>query len=117
MEILVGKTAGFCYGVKRAIDGAKSEIKKSKDPIYCLGEIVHNKQVVEELENEGITFIEDIKNAKGNTIIMERIANQPVARMLRNVLFAFMPMPSSFDKEDLFSAISVFLLLKGSIQY
>lgn len=69
MEILVGKTAGFCYGVKRAIDGAKSEIKKSKDPIYCLGEIVHNKQVVEELENEGITFIEDIKNAKGNTII------------------------------------------------
>lgn len=69
MEILVGKTAGFCYGVKRAIDGAKSEIKKSKDPIYCLGEIVHNKQVVEELENEGITFIEDIKDAKGNTII------------------------------------------------
>lgn len=69
MEILVGKTAGFCYGVKRAIDGAKSEIKKTKDPIYCLGEIVHNKQVVEELENEGITFIEDIKDAKGNTII------------------------------------------------
>ena len=69
MEILVGKTVGFCYGVKRAIDGAKSEIKESKEPIYCLGEIVHNKQVIEELENEGITFIEDIKDAKGKTII------------------------------------------------
>lgn len=30
MEILVGKTAGFCYGVKRAVEGAKSEIKESK---------------------------------------------------------------------------------------
>lgn len=69
MEILVGKTAGFCYGVKRAVDGAKDEIKETKEPIYCLGEIVHNKQVVKELEKEGINFIEDIKDAKGKTII------------------------------------------------
>lgn len=69
MEILVGKTAGFCYGVKRAVDGAKSEIKETKNQIYCLGEIVHNKQVIEELEKEGITFIENIENAEGKTII------------------------------------------------
>lgn len=69
MEILVGKTAGFCYGVKRAVDGAKNEIKETKGKIYCLGEIVHNKQVVKELEKEGITFIEDMKDAKGKTII------------------------------------------------
>ncbi len=69
MEIIVGKTAGFCYGVKRAVEGTKSEIEKTKEPIYCLGEIVHNQQVIEMLEKEGITFIEDIKLAKGNTII------------------------------------------------
>ena len=69
MEIIVGKTAGFCYGVKRAVEGAKSEIEKTKEPIYCLGEIVHNRQVIEMLEKEGITFIEDINLAKGNTII------------------------------------------------
>lgn len=69
MEILVGKTAGFCYGVKRAVDGAKSEIKEEKGSIYCLGKIVHNKQVVETLEKEGITFIENIEEAKGKTII------------------------------------------------
>lgn len=69
MEILVGKTAGFCYGVKRAVDGAKSEIKETKDHIYCLGEIVHNKQVVESLEKDGIIFIEDINESKGKTII------------------------------------------------
>ena len=68
MEIIVGKTAGFCYGVKRAVDGAKEEVNNIKK-IYCLGEIVHNKQVVEELEDDGITFINTIEEAKGKTII------------------------------------------------
>lgn len=67
-KILIGKTAGFCYGVKRAVDGAKDEIESSKN-VYCLGEIVHNKQVIEELKQKGIIFIEDIKQAKGTTII------------------------------------------------
>ena len=46
-SIIVGRTAGFCYGVKRAIEGAEKEIKnESKNKIYCLGEIVHTRQVV-----------------------------------------------------------------------
>lgn len=68
MDIIIGKTAGFCYGVKRAVEGAKEETKKDKE-IYCLGEIVHNKQVVEELKNEGASFIEDISDAKGKLIV------------------------------------------------
>lgn len=69
MEIIIGKTAGFCYGVKRAVEGAREEIKEEKKEVYCLGEIVHNKQVVKELEKEGIKFIENIEEAKGKTII------------------------------------------------
>ena len=68
-KIVIGKTAGFCYGVKKAVEGAENEIKNSVEPIYCLGEIVHNKQVIEDLKNKGIIFIEDIKDAKGTTII------------------------------------------------
>ena len=68
MEIIIGTTAGFCYGVKRAVDGAKEELNIN-EKVYCLGEIVHNKQVVEELENDGITFINNIEEAKGKTII------------------------------------------------
>lgn len=68
-KIVIGKTAGFCYGVKRAVEGAENEVKNSEEQIYCLGEIVHNKQVVEELKNQGITFIEDINDSKGTTII------------------------------------------------
>lgn len=67
MEIIVGKTAGFCYGVKRAVDGSIKQIEESKnEKIYCLGELVHNKQVVKSLEEKGIKFIEDINEIKGN---------------------------------------------------
>ena len=68
MEIIVGKTAGFCYGVKRAVDGAKEELKQN-ETLYGLGEIVHNQEVVKELENLGMHFFENIEDANGKTII------------------------------------------------
>ncbi len=68
MDIIVGKTAGFCYGVKRAVEGAKEETKKEKE-IFCLGEIVHNKQVIEELKKDGMIFIDNIKDAKNKVIV------------------------------------------------
>ena len=68
MEVIVGKTAGFCYGVKRAVEGAKEELKKN-ETLYGLGEIVHNQEVIKELENLGMQFIKDIGEAKGRTII------------------------------------------------
>lgn len=68
MEIILGKTAGFCYGVKRAVDGAIKEINEIPK-VQCLGEIVHNKQVVNDLKNKGIEFIENIQQANKPTII------------------------------------------------
>lgn len=69
MEIIVGKNAGFCYGVKRAVEGAEEELQKSEKNIYCLGEIVHNKDVVKDLENKGLKFIENINESNGTTLI------------------------------------------------
>lgn len=66
MKIIIGKTAGFCYGVKRAVDGAIEQVKNTKKKTYCLGEIVHNKQVVLDLEEKGIEFIENIESVKEN---------------------------------------------------
>ena len=70
MEYIVGKTAGFCYGVKNAVEKSEKALENEK-PIYCLGEIVHNKNVVKDLENKGIIFIDDIKQnlEKRKTII------------------------------------------------
>jgi len=69
MEIIIGKSAGFCYGVKRAVESSLEDSESTKQPLFCLGELVHNKQVVQELKNKGITFIENIKETKGTTII------------------------------------------------
>ena len=68
MELIVGKTAGFCYGVKRAVDGAKEQLKQNEN-LYGLGEIVHNQDVIKDLENLGMQFSENIEEAKVKTII------------------------------------------------
>ena len=61
MEIILGKTAGFCYGVKNAVTKAQEFVKSNKyKEIYCLGELVHNEDVKKKLEEEGLTFIENI---------------------------------------------------------
>ena len=72
MEIIIGKNAGFCYGVKRAVDGSEAEILNQKENIYCLGELVHNKQVIEGLEEKGLKFIENINEVtdKNSTLII-----------------------------------------------
>ena len=68
MDIIVGKTAGFCFGVKNAVDNTVEELNNN-EKVYCLGELVHNKQVTEELVDKGVIFIEDIKQAKNKAII------------------------------------------------
>ena len=59
MEVIVGKTAGFCGGVKNTVMKAEEEVKKGK--IYCLGEIVHNGQVIKKLEDRGMITVQALK--------------------------------------------------------
>jgi 4-hydroxy-3-methylbut-2-enyl diphosphate reductase len=58
LEIIVAKRAGFCFGVKRAIDIAFDLSKKDGEGIYTLGPIIHNPQVIEKLKKEGVAPIE-----------------------------------------------------------
>ncbi len=59
MEIKVGKLAGFCFGVDNAVNGALSSLKENKT-VYCLGEIVHNEQVIRELEDKGMITVNSL---------------------------------------------------------
>ena len=68
MQIIIGKTAGFCFGVKNAVDNTIEELN-NKEQVYCLGELVHNKQVTNELIDKGVIFIDNIEDAKNNAII------------------------------------------------
>ena len=63
MEVRLAKTAGFCFGVKRAVDMVYAQIKERQDstvPVYTYGEIIHNESVIDELQKQGVRVIKDL---------------------------------------------------------
>lgn len=68
MEIIVGKNAGFCFGVERAVEGTLNEVKNSNKKIYCLGELVHNGEVINKIEKSGIVVVSNIDEIKEDNI-------------------------------------------------
>ena len=58
MEVRLAECAGFCFGVKRAVDTVYEQLETGKT-IYTYGPIVHNEEVVKDLENKGVHVIED----------------------------------------------------------
>ena len=57
MEVVVAKTAGFCFGVRRAVEQVYEQVKNGKKPIYTYGPIIHNEEVVRDLEEKGVAVI------------------------------------------------------------
>jgi 4-hydroxy-3-methylbut-2-en-1-yl diphosphate reductase len=78
MEIITAKTAGFCFGVKRAIDIAFQIAKEKRKGIYTLGPIIHNPQVVDKLKEKGIIPIENIKAKKDIRALIIRTHGIPL---------------------------------------
>lgn len=77
MKITVGKNAGFCNGVNFAVSRAEELLNQGE--IYCLGEIVHNKQVIEELEKKGMKTVETIEEIPdGSRVIFRAHGEAPV---------------------------------------
>lgn len=58
-NVRIAKTAGFCFGVKRAVDTVYEQIEKHTENIYTLGPIIHNEEVVKDLLAKGIQVIEE----------------------------------------------------------
>ena len=58
MEVLLAKSAGFCFGVKRAVDQVY-ELAQTGRRIYTFGPIIHNEEVVGDLEKKGVSVIAD----------------------------------------------------------
>lgn len=68
MEIILAKSAGFCFGVKRAVDHAYS--KAGQGDIYTYGPIIHNKEVTGDLDKKGVHVIENLDEVKEGEIII-----------------------------------------------
>ncbi len=68
MKIITAKMAGFCFGVKRAIDISFDMAKQMPKGVYTLGPIIHNPQVIEKLMTEGISPLNDINDIQDREI-------------------------------------------------
>jgi small subunit ribosomal protein S1 len=60
LEIVVAKTAGFCFGVSKAVQLVNSLLERADRQIYTLGEIIHNKQLIDRLKLKGVRVINDV---------------------------------------------------------
>ena len=64
LKIYLASPRGFCAGVKRAIEIVEKAINKYGAPVYVRHEIVHNKQVVDELREKGAIFVDELSDVK-----------------------------------------------------
>jgi len=70
MEIILAKSAGFCFGVKRATKMAFQEAESGNPDTYTLGSIIHNPQVVDKLASAGVSVKNDVENINQGTVII-----------------------------------------------
>jgi 4-hydroxy-3-methylbut-2-enyl diphosphate reductase len=60
MKIILAKSAGYCFGVRDAVNAAY-DVSKEHGEVYMLGDIVHNENVVEDLEKKGVKVVENLE--------------------------------------------------------
>ena len=70
MKIIIADNAGFCFGVKRAIHMTEEELDKSSKDIHSYGPLIHNPQVVKQLETQGLTSIDEINEVELGRVIV-----------------------------------------------
>ncbi|RHQ15667.1 4-hydroxy-3-methylbut-2-enyl diphosphate reductase [Lachnospiraceae bacterium AM48-27BH] len=87
MEVIVAKTAGFCFGVERAVNQVYDQIKNENGPIYTLGPIIHNEEVVRDLEEKGVKVLnsenEILTLTEGTVIIRSHGVGKHIYDMLK----------------------------------
>ena len=65
MEVLKAKSAGFCFGVKKAMETVYQQIEANRDkPIYTFGPLIHNEEVVKELKSKGVEVVDSVEELK-----------------------------------------------------
>jgi len=75
---MVAKHAGFCFGVKKAIEIAEETAEKNRDKkTYVYGQLVHNERVIDDLQRKGIEFVENIEEIPENAVTVLRAHGEP----------------------------------------
>jgi len=86
-EVTVAKSAGFCFGVKKAVDTVYEEIKKGTGPVFTFGPVIHNEEVVKDLEGKGVRVLHSLAELKalhsGTVIIRSHGVGREVYEICR----------------------------------
>jgi len=78
MEVRVAAKAGFCFGVNRAIKMARAAVFEKAGPVYSLGPLIHNPQVMAYLNEMGIKEVPDLKEVNsGGTLVIRSHGVEP----------------------------------------
>ncbi|MGQ9472019.1 MAG: 4-hydroxy-3-methylbut-2-enyl diphosphate reductase [Candidatus Aminicenantales bacterium] len=103
MEIVIARESGFCYGVKRALRLARETRKRVSEPVHTWGELIHNPDVIHQLEKEGIIPTENTAALEGKTVIIRSHGVSPeiylrLKEVARDVVDATCPIVKRIQK-------------------
>ncbi|MHC4691654.1 MAG: 4-hydroxy-3-methylbut-2-enyl diphosphate reductase [Planctomycetota bacterium] len=77
MKVIVAEKCGFCHGVKNAISTAEKILAKENE-VYCLGPIIHNKDVVERLAKAGLKTVNEVEEVQSGTVLIRSHGAAPL---------------------------------------
>jgi (E)-4-hydroxy-3-methyl-but-2-enyl pyrophosphate reductase len=80
MKLVIAKTAGFCMGVRRAVEMVLSTPGRCEGPIYTYGPLIHNPQVLEMLSEKGISVLREIPSRGTGTVLIRAHGVPPETR-------------------------------------
>ncbi|MBU0989767.1 MAG: 4-hydroxy-3-methylbut-2-enyl diphosphate reductase, partial [Proteobacteria bacterium] len=80
MKVILAKTAGFCMGVRRAMEIVMAEANKKEGPLFTFGPLIHNQQVLHLLGEKGVKVAEDLKDLKAGRIVIRAHGIPPKER-------------------------------------
>lgn len=66
----IAEGSGACFGVKRALGIAERALEESRRPLYTLGELIHNPQVVRDLERKGLKIARRVSDVRAGTLVI-----------------------------------------------
>ncbi len=85
MEVILAKSSGFCFGVKRAVDKVYEQTDKGKK-IYTYGPIIHNEEVVKDLEKKGVQVLESKEElealTEGSVVIRSHGVSEEICKLV-----------------------------------
>ena len=87
MKVELAKSAGFCFGVEKAVNTVYEEAKNENEIVYTLGPIIHNEEVVKDMKKRGVEAvkIEDLASLqKGTVIIRSHGVSRDVYNFVKN---------------------------------